>query len=234
MDTQATGTQPVKVVGVMTAPRYECVWARSTIQHAFQRCGIHITVSGGALYGQSMQNAMQTAVDAGADYIVTVDFDSVITAENVRDLLGWLADRGDIDAIASYQSHRTEPRPLLTLQNRNQPSFHWDKHNPIQVATAHFGLTAIRVSALKEVAKPWFYSKPDANGNWGEGRIDDDIWFWRQWEAAGKTLYVHPGIRIGHMAEVILGFDENLSIIHETQKQWSARNAASLQGGSVW
>jgi hypothetical protein len=49
-----------------------------------------------------------------------------------------------------------------------------------QVDTAHFGCTVISTRALRRTLKPWFHSKPDAEGGWGDGRIDDALWFWRQ------------------------------------------------------
>ena len=78
---------------------------------------------------------------------------------------------------------------------------------PIKVATAHFGLTAIDLHKLANVPKPWFITTADAKGEFGDGRTDDDIHFWRQWEKAGNSLYLDPRVRIGHLEEMVVVHD---------------------------
>jgi hypothetical protein len=51
--------------------------------------------------------------------------------------------------------------------------------------------------------------KPAKDGSWGEGRLDDDIYFWGNWGDSGNSLYVHTGCRIGHVEEMVSEFDEN-------------------------
>ena len=93
--------------------------------------------------------------------------------------------------------------------------------DPVQVSTAHFGLTVLDLRKLKNVEKPWFFSKPDENGEWGDARIDDDIWFWRQWEKAGNTLYLDPQTRIGHMEEMVVMVDpETFEAVHAYPAEW--------------
>ena len=88
------------------------------------------------------------------------------------------------------------------------------------MTSAHFGLTAIKVAKLETVKKPWFFSQPDKDGNWENDRIDDDIWFWKQWQEAGNSLYLDPGCRIGHLEEMVASFDENLQPIHVYPSDW--------------
>lgn len=72
-----------------------------------------------------------------------------------------------------------------------------------QVDTAHFGCTIISTAALRRMTKPWFWEQPDKSGSWGDGRIDSDIWFWRQFKASGNRLYITPRVAIGHGEYVI-------------------------------
>ena len=51
--------------------------------------------------------------------------------------------------------------------------------------------------------KPWFYEQADPSGSWGEGRVDSDIGFWRQWKASGNKAYVTPRVSIGHGEYVV-------------------------------
>ena len=96
--------------------------------------------------------------------------------------------------------------------------------NPILVTTAHFGCTLIRMEDLAEVPKPWFYAEPDKDGRWGDDRLDDDIWFWHQWRKAGKTIYVAPDVRVGHLELVVSEFDEELKHRQIPVGEWWKRH----------
>jgi hypothetical protein len=74
---------------------------------------------------------------------------------------------------------------------------------------------------LKGVPLPWFWSKPDDNNEWGDLRIDDDIWFWKQWESAGNTVYLDPQTRIGHMEEMVVMVDPiTYEAVHAYPNEW--------------
>lgn len=51
---------------------------------------------------------------------------------------------------------------------------------------------------MKRTPKPWFLGVPNADGEWGEGRTDDDIFFWKQFRKAGNRVYVTPRVVLGH------------------------------------
>jgi hypothetical protein len=53
------------------------------------------------------------------------------------------------------------------------------------------------------MAKPWFHEQPDPQGGWGDGRVDSDISFWKQFKACGNRLYITPRVVIGHGEYVI-------------------------------
>jgi hypothetical protein len=61
----------------------------------------------------------------------------------------------------------------------------------------------ISTAALKRMQKPWFWSKPDPEGSWNDGRIDDDIWFWRKWRESGNRVFVSPRVVLGHGEYVV-------------------------------
>lgn len=198
----------VKVAAFMTAPRYEAVFARNVIDRALISCGIPLNVSGGVFYGQCMQKMLTDAVDNGIDYALTLDFDSMFTPEHVRHMLATMNSRDDIDALAAWQSRRGKPFPLLTAGGSTELELCGE---PVKVTTAHFGLTLIRVAKLKELPKPWFYSKPTDDGEWVENvSLDDDIWFWHQWAKAGFSVFVDPETRIGHLEEMVSVYDDNM------------------------
>lgn len=181
-------------------------------------------VSGGVFYGQCMQTMFEEAIATGCEVGITVDFDSVFTYQHVQQLLSVLITYENIDALTTIQRGRGRETPLMTSGSKTELSSNGE---PVQISTGHFGLTAIKFDRLKDVPKPWFWSQPNEKGEWGEGKIDDDIWFWRQWEKAGRTLYVDPFNTIGHLEEVISEFlevDGQYKPVHTYPKDWQKRN----------
>jgi hypothetical protein len=99
----------------------------------------------------------------------------------------------------------------------------------IKATTAHFGLTLLRVDALRTVPKPWFKAEPDASGEWGNDRLDDDIWFWHVWRKAGHTIYVDPEVRIGHLEVMVSEFDESMKVRRMHVDKWRTENGMKVE-----
>jgi hypothetical protein len=209
--------EDVKVSAVMTCGRYEAVFARNMIEAALRPLGIGLITSQGVFYGQCMQRMFEEVLDIGADIVVTIDGDSVFKADHIRRLLNVIVQEPKIDALASLQVRRGQPDVLGFHKEKNQ--IEWTGY-PVQVTSAHFGLTALRVDKLRNVKRPWFFSQPDANGQWEENRIDDDVWFWKQWEEAGNSLYLDVDCRIGHLEEMVAVFGDDLKPKHVYPGDW--------------
>lgn len=210
-------SKDVKVSAVMTCGRYEAVFARNVIEKALRSLGIGLITSQGVFYGQCMQRMFEDVQEIGADIILTIDGDSIFTADHVKRLLNIMVQEETIDALASLQLRRGKADVLGFHEGKT--SIEWSGY-PIEVTSAHFGLTALRVSKLPAVKKPWFCSQPDADGRWESNRIDCDIWFWNQWKNAGNNLFLDAGCRIGHLEEMVATFDENLNPIHVYPNDW--------------
>ena len=215
-------TKTMKVAAVMTAARYENTYCRNYIEIALKKLKIPLTVSGGVYYGQCMQKMLSDLCESDCEYVITVDGDSMFTADQLQRLLSIIAQEDDIDAIAPVQVRRGMKTLLGTIGN-GETQFEWSGY-PVKVATAHFGLTVIDLAKLRQVPKPWFVATPGANGEWDDNKIDDDVHFWFQWGRAGMSLYLDPGTRIGHMEEMIATFDDKLQPVHEYPADWLERN----------
>jgi hypothetical protein len=187
------------------------------IEKALRSLGIGLITSQGVFYGQCMQRMFEDVLRIGADIILTIDGDSVFTEDHVKRLLNIIVQEEHIDALAPLQVRRGK-RDVLGF-HQGKSSIEWSGA-PVRLDSAHFGLTALRVDKLKAVKKPWFFSQPDQNGEWENDRIDDDIWFWKQWKEAGNTLFLDAGCRIGHLEEMVASFDENLNPIHVYPGDW--------------
>jgi len=93
----------------------------------------------------------------------------------------------------------------------------------VRAKTAHFGLTLIKASAVQDLPRPWFYGQPDADGRWGDKRVDDDIAFWYAWRDAGKSLYIASRVAIGHAELMIRWPDRDMSAMYQHPTEFSDR-----------
>jgi hypothetical protein len=173
----------------------------------------------GAFWGQCLERVMET--EAGnADLFLTIDYDTPVRLDDIQTLIRLMHEHPDADAIAPLQMGRERTTPLMTVNGADgQPlkavaRDEFDR-DLMPAATAHFGCTIIRTAGLAKMPHPWFLGQPNADGRWGEGRVDDDIYFWRQWTGAGNTLFVTPRVVVGHGEYVFTWPDENLQPIHQ-------------------
>lgn len=229
----------VKVCAVMSIPRIGWNDAWGQVMEALGPFRIPVRRFTGVFWGQCMQRVFNECVEDGVDWILAIDYDSMFTAQHVDRLLGTLGSHPEIDALAALQSRRGQGYPLMTKAKAEKKVVpcHACGHDveglvcemttePVRVTTAHFGLTLIRVDALKGVPKPWFYAQPDSKSEWEPDgdKLDDDIWFWHQWKEAGKTLYVDPMCRIGHLEVMVSDFDDGMNPRHIYVPQWRREN----------
>lgn len=218
----------LKAAAIMTAGRYENTTCRNYIERALKQVGIPLTVSGGVYYGQCMQKMLEQLIATDCQYAVTVDGDSFFTANQLRRLLSLVSQEEQIDAIAPMQVRRGKPVLLGTVEGGTKVDDDTKQVEytgyPLKAKTAHFGLTVIDLAKLKKVEKPWFFAEPNADGMWEGDKVDDDVWFWLQWERAGNSVYIDPGCRIGHMEEMITCFDESMQARYMYPADWMVAN----------
>jgi hypothetical protein len=210
----------LKVSALMSVPRVGWCDAYSCIFDALRIQGIPLQQFSGAFWGQCMQRGLEDAMEHDVDWVITIDYDSMFTHHHLATLMQTMAQNPGIDAISALQLRRgVDEYPLLTKADTKEHLV----QGPFQVDTSHFGLTLISMDALKDVPKPWFNSQPTEGGEWGEGRIDDDIWFWHQWKKAGKTVYAHPECSIGHLQLMVSQFSDEFEAEHIHVKTWHER-----------
>ncbi len=191
----------IKVACALSVPRlgfmdnFFC-WAK-----ALQPLGITPTCHSGAFWGQCLERTMMEQLDN--DFILTMDYDTVFTRDAVEDLILLALEHPEVDAFAPVQIRRGLDTPLFMMRGEDgralgEVDFNRFKADLVPVVSAHFGLTLIRVAALKKMPHPWFLPQPDKDGGWGENRMDEDVYFWRQWELAGHKLCVAPHVVVAH------------------------------------
>lgn len=175
----------------------------------------------GCFWGQCIERVM-TDLAKKHDWIMTVDYDSIFTREQVGALIRLVHEHPEVDALAPMQMARGRAgaKPLLVIRDDDgqvktrMDIEHFEKPL-LKVETAHFGLTLIKSEKLLAMPHPWFRSEPAPDGTWGEGRIDDDIYFWHRWRDAGYTAYVANRVVLGHAELMISWPNGTLDPIHQ-------------------
>lgn len=212
----------VKVRAVVGMPRIGWNDSWQSITDAFNQFGIPIETHQGCFWAQNIQKALQRAVRDGIDWVITLDYDSLILPHHVARLMEIMGTHPEIDACAALQMRRGQETALLSNGTTEQQI---DGLAPIKVNTAHFGLTIIRTESLKDLPKPWLIDVPDKDGGYGGEHVDADIYFWMQWNKHGRTVYVAPDVRIGHLELLVSEYDEDMKARHFHIHQWWNRHA---------
>lgn len=227
------GTKPPmawpKVAAVISMPRlgFNDFWAC-----AFQELkavGIPLKKTTGAYWDRDLAIGIEQELDAeDPEWILTMDYDTVFTRHQVMTLLDVAMRYPHADAIAPLQTARHHAMPMFTARLPSGElvrEFDRDvlrRSEVIKAETAHFGLTLLRASKLKALPKPWFKREYDERGGYSDNGCDPDINFWRQWKAAGNTLYVALRVPVGHCELMVRWPDTNLEAAFQRPSEfWS-------------
>lgn len=174
----------------------------------------------GAFWGQCLTRSIEEVIAEGAEWVLTIDYDSVYSADTVEALLATAIAHPDVDALVPLQMGRRSNHPLLTIRgengkNRGDIDRAMFDRTIVPINTGHFGLTLLRAARFSQLQKPWFVGVPDEEGRWGPGRTDDDIHFWRNWRAAGFEVHCAPRVCIGHAELQVIWPSHDLSPLYQ-------------------
>lgn len=184
----------------------------------------------GAFWGQCLERCIDEWIAEGREWILTIDYDTIFTRAHVEELLRLARDYPEADAIAPIQAGRSRESVLMTVRGTDGESKKEVARDDFEadllpICTAHFGLTLLKVEKIKQMARPLFLGVPADDGTWGDGRTDDDIYFWRQWEAAGNTLFLANRVAVGHADMMILWPDNDLRPIYQHPSEFYDKGA---------
>jgi hypothetical protein len=212
------GSRPARVVALLSAPRLGftdplCLMAQ------LPAMGIELRKDSGAYFEQSMTRLLQRAVDDDFDYALTLDYDSVFRPGDVAYLLRLITMApADVAAVFPVQ-YRREGNELIGRLLDADPSRGMPHLAPAQFG--HFGLTFIRLSALRDLPHPWLWSQPGANGRWdAPDKVDADIGFWNKLRGAGHRVCLAPRCVIGHLQQMITWPGEDFEATHQYAGQY--------------
>lgn len=218
-----------KVIAVMSVPRLGWNDAWGGIIEALRTSEFSIPIYRytGAFWEQCIQRALHQAQKNGAQWVLTLDYDSIISPLDVKELLVLAAEYPDGDAFIPVQVKRgKEGSFMFSTTNPDgaivrQYTLEELDVDVMPVDTGHFGCTLIRVAALEKMKRPWFQSQPDADGHWEDGHIDADIWFWKQFQEAGNVAYQANQVKIGHLQVMVTWPTNDWKVTHRHVGEWN-------------
>lgn len=224
------------VTGIFTTPRLLFSDNMFCAQNSLYALGITINWSQGVFWGQVMTRLLSESMKKGFKYALVLDYDSLFNLDDVRELYAIMESQPDLSAVCPLQARRGDGSPLATVLDvdgnealiLNRKVFDL---TTVPIASGHFGLTMIRLADLRKMAKPWFVATPDSNGEWENGKMDDDIMFWKRMRDAGNKISLAPNIHIGHMELMAVWFDGRLNPLHQPINEYQTQGKPSWSFG---
>ncbi len=191
---------------------------------SYLRMRIHMIT--GCFWQQNLSNAMEAELkDPDCRYILTLDFDTVFSHEDVAELYRIMETHPHIDALVSLQSKRGGNEALFTMADDVGKLVGTVEAETFQritarINTGHFGLTMIRADKLREFPRPWMCAIPAPDGTWGEGHIDADITFWNNWNRHGNTVYLANHVAVGHVEELVMWPGQDFGPVYQKSSDY--------------
>jgi hypothetical protein len=207
-----------KVVAAMSRPRLGFMDQFGCAMEALLPLGISVLSRQGAYWGKCMAIAIEAAIEQGAEWVLTLDYDTMFDRDTVEDLLAFAAANPEADALVPMQMNRIDDKILMHPKGKPEGVTSEDLDQTYyEILTGHFGCTLLRVSALAKLQRPWFYQSFKDDGKPG---YDDDINFWLGWEKAGLKAFLVPRVVVGHLECVVMWPDRKLKMRYQRTKEY--------------
>lgn len=207
----------LNIIGLCSCPRLGYMDCMGQGLTAFAQLGVSYKNLYGVYWEQAMSNGISDALKEGYDYIVTTDYDSIYTADDIAHLIYLMEQNPQADAVCGMQVGRFSGL-LVSRESGEISRAELTGCDMVPITTGHFGLTVLRASSLKTLWKPWFWCKPDSDKEWkgGSDKTDSDIYFWKNFKASGKHLYLAPKVVVGHLELTVKWPDLNIQPVYQT------------------
>lgn len=211
-------TEWPKVVAVMSRPRLGFMEQFGCAMEALLPLGISVITRTGAYWGKCMTVAIEAALEQGAEWILSLDYDTMFERQDIEDLLAFSAANPEADALVPMQMGRADDKILMnpkpgpegvTAAELDQTYY--------PILTGHFGCTLFRASAFSKLQKPWFFPTFKEDGTY---QYDDDINFWLGWEKAGLKAVLTPRVVVGHLECVVMWPDRKVKSHYQRTNEY--------------
>lgn len=185
---------------------------------------------GGAFWNEGLEWAIEKAVADGFDYVLTLDFDTIFDRSHVETLIKLAEENPHADAIVPWQICRDSEDRIFGVRKPDgtfRRRFDEAEFDPdlMPIDTGHFGLTLIRLAALKALPRPLLYAQPDENNGWGFDAVRADIYFWNQCRKYDLKLFLATKVRVGHLQQMVTWPTTEFGIEHQHVEGFKAHGA---------
>lgn len=195
-----------RVALCMSTPRIGFLRPLERLLAIMHNVGVSVFTGDGVFWHHALSRSIKNACEfyfetdgEGFDFILTGDYDSYVQPEDIKAIVELLGRSPEADCIVPLQMKRGGTGEILAGgENMNLTQ------SLMPIKTGHFGFTLFRKEFFEKLPRPWFYEKPDADGHWGEGRVDADIGMWLNAQKAKLNVMLAPGIVIGHGEELVV------------------------------
>lgn len=222
-----------KLHAVMSVPRIEFTDNNMCAIKALVPLGCQISKGTGVFWDQVLTRQIEKAIAEGAEYILTIDYDTWFTRAHVLALARIMALRPDVAAVYPMQLKREDDGVLAGFRDGDGGVAREAKipvdADIVPSYSGHFGLTMLRASAMAKLKKPWFLPEPGPDGRWEEGRTDSDMMFWRRMEEAGLGVYLAPRIIVGHL-QLMCSFPPELGATDQSGRHYYIKD---VEAGNI-
>jgi hypothetical protein len=229
----------VKVCGAMSLPRV--TWSDNMFcaTQAFAKARIPLWSYTGAYWHKGIAKMFTRAIEREVDYLITLDYDTTFTSEDMNALLRLAVFNPDVAAVFPVQYKRDSDQIICAKRNGDGEYMHTTKTGEldadlVDADAGHFGLSVFNINLIKQVPQPWFMCIPNKWGCWGDeqlgdvdpfwaeaysrmngGRsgnasIDADVFFWTRMRDAGLRCCLAPRVSVGHLEVIQTVPDANL------------------------
>jgi hypothetical protein len=213
------------VLACLSAPRFAPVMHMRCLFDALARARIPFMIGQGAYWHQVLTQLIEQLLERKPKYILTVDYDTIFTRDDVTELYRLLNAYTEFDGVCAVQMKRLAEGPLFLMYGpggkpRNEvASVEFDR-NITPIDTGHFGLTLFRASAFEKMKRPWLRDWPNDDDRWSEGKTDADMFFWRQFADAGLTVGLANRVVVGHLEEIIVWPGKSFAPVYQRATDW--------------
>lgn len=214
------------ILAIFTTPRL--LWADMMFcaQQTLYTLGIPLKWCQGVFWGQVMSRMLEEACKDRYKYVMVLDYDSVFSTDDVLQLYAIMESQPEVDALCPMQLRRGDGSLLATVLDAeghealilNRQVF---QLTSVPIATGHFGCTLIRTKAIACMSRPLFKSEPNLHGEWESGKIDEDIWFWKNMRDSGLKVHMAPSVHIGHCEVVVTWADNRINPFYQTINEYN-------------
>jgi len=215
---------------IVSVPRFGPTMHSRVANRALARLRIPYTIGTGAYWHQVWSETVEELIadpahefagETAAEFILSLDYDTIFSAQDVLELFRLAKAFPEADAIVPLQTKRGTGQVLAGLLGATGAyKVDFAAKSLLPLAAGHFGCTLLRADALRRLPRPWMVGRPNAAGRYQDGKVDADIEFWENWRNSGLTIFLATKVAVGHLEEVITWPDENLRPVRQSVSEY--------------